>query len=361
MSNTASPSANDWSPKLDSQLAGQLENISLTEDPFYDKFADDTGIDKSEWGLGPPVELAPANKSYTVLNSMDQQDLETHYLLQGNDNGFLYHGHVKTVKWEMIQSIKGDGQEFASLELEAVFAHQLFPGYLPSMRKFTGSTEAKDVFMKEQTYLKRSKYEDSSHADCTLREVLRGEEISKKPHKHLARYLGVETKVIGGVERVVRIAYQRYSMDLETFMLEKRLNLDNRATLMQGMRDGIKHLHEQDLVHCDLRPANVFVTFKKEEGKSVVEEVVVGDFDASLKVGEPVWKRACGKWFPPHLEDKWGAPAEFSFDDYSLGIMETEFGNYLKENGLEEYDWGDNPVAFPPTEAPEVPDGFSYK
>jgi hypothetical protein len=50
MSNTASPSANDWSPKLDSQLAGQLENILLTEDPFYDKFADDTGIDKERMG-----------------------------------------------------------------------------------------------------------------------------------------------------------------------------------------------------------------------------------------------------------------------------------------------------------------------
>jgi hypothetical protein len=47
----------------------------------------------------------------------------------------------------------------------------------------------------------------------------------------MARSRGVETKIIGGVERVVRIAYQRYSMDLETFMLEKRLNLDNRVTL----------------------------------------------------------------------------------------------------------------------------------
>lgn len=250
-----------------------------------------------------------------------------------------------------------------------VSAHQLFPEYESCMQKYTGSTEAEDVFMKKQTYLKESKYDDSSYANCTLREVMRNEELSKKPHKHLAQYRGVETKIIGGVERVVRIAYQRYSEDLETFMLQKRLDLDNHDTLMQGMRDGIRHLHEQNLVHCDLRPANVFVTFKEEEGKFVVEEVVVGDFDASLNVGEPVNKRACGDWFPPDVE--WGAKAEFSFDDYSLGRMEKEFDNYLMENGLKEWDWGNEPdYSFPqsaasevpePTEASAVPDGSSHK
>jgi serine/threonine protein kinase len=179
----------------------------------------------------------------------------------------------------------------------------------------------------------------------------------------MARSRGVETKIIGGVERVVRIAYQRYSMDLHMFALEKQLNLDNRNILMQGMRNGIQHLHEQGLVHCDLRPPNVFVTFKEEEGDVVLEEVVVGDFDASLKIGEPVnLKRACGKWWPPHVQ--WGDPALPSIDEYSLEQMETWFGDCLKENGLEEYVW-DNAAASPPTwpklpsssdEEDEIPD-----
>ena len=154
------------------------------------------------------------------------------------------------------------------------------------------------------------------------REIQRCEEISGNPHRNLARYLGVETKVILGEERVVRIAYQRYSMDLQTFVLQKRLNLDNRVILMQGMRNGIKHLHEQKLVHCDLRPPNVFVMFKEEEEGNAVLEVAIGDFDASLKIGERVnLKRACGKWWPEHM--KWHCPAETSIDDYALEQMET--------------------------------------
>lgn len=267
------------------------------------------------------MELKKANESYRLLFSMDQEDGETHYMLQGNTNDALYHGHVKTSEWNKIQSIKGDGQEFASLELDWVSASYLFPIYLPSMQKYTGSTEAGDVFMKVQTFLKKSKYKDSDYAQCMEREIQRCEEISGNPHRNLARYLGVETKVILGEERVVRIAYQRYSMDLQTFVLQKRLNLDNRVILMQGMRNGIKHLHEQNLVHCDLRPPNVFVTFKEEERNAVLE-VVIGDFDASLKIGERVnLKRACGKWWPEHM--KWHCPAETSIDDYALEQMET--------------------------------------
>ena len=341
------PSGLDWSPKLASELVSQLGNISLTENPLQDKLSEDGGVvdDDSQWELGPPVELKQANESYRPLLSMDQQDGETHYMLQGNTNNALYHGHVETYMWNIIQSVKGDGQEFASLELDWVSASYLFPIYLPSMQKYTGSTEAEDVFMKVQTYLKKSKYTNTDYAQCMEREIRRCEEISANPHGNLARYLGVETKVILGEERVVRIAYQRYSMDLHTFVLQKRLlNLDNRVILMQGMRNGIKHLHEQKLVHCDLRPPNVFVTCK-EEGENAILEVVVGDFDATVKVGEPVTKHACGKWWPKHME--WHCAAETSIDEHALKEMETWLGNCLKESGLEEYVW-DNVAASTP-------------
>ena len=353
---SATPSGVGWSPKLASELASQLGDISLAENPFQDKFAEDGAIvdDDSQWGLGPPVELKKANESYRLLLSMDQEDGETHYMLQGNTNDALYHGHVETPKWKEIQSIKGDGHEFASLDLDWVSASHLFPLYLPSMKKYTGSTEAEDVFMKVQMFLKKSKYKNSDYAQCMEQEIRRCEEISRNPHRNLARYLGVETKIILGEERVVRIAYQRYSEDLHEFVLKKRLNLDNRVILMQGMRDGIKHLHEHNLVHCDLRPPNVFVTFKEEEGVAILEEVVVGDFDASLKVGEPVdLKRACGQWWPKEAE--WHSPVKASVDDFALEQMETWLGNCLKENGLEEYVWDDAAASTPAW--PEPPGG----
>ncbi|OSS43401.1 hypothetical protein B5807_12013 [Epicoccum nigrum] len=205
------------------------------------------------------------------------------------------------------------------------------------MGKYTGSTEAENVFMKQQTFLEESDYNDSRYANLTAQEISRCEEVAANPHENLARYLGVETEVISGVERVIRIAYKRYTMDLDTFVLEKRLlKKDNLDLIVQGLRNGMQHLHKLGLVHCDLWPLNVFVTCREEDGKLMLKEVVIGDFDASLKIGEPVaLKRACEESWPPEV--KWRDLAAPHIDQWSLQKMENWLGDWLKENGLDEY------------------------
>ena len=338
---SAMPSGpSNWSPKLASELASDFQNVSLQEGPPDNGIIYESKLDfDTQWGLLPPVELPKANKSYTALFSMDQKDKETHCLLQGNDTGTLYHGHVWTVEWKKLLATGGDCQEFASLELEEIPAKFLFPKYRPSMRKYTGSTKANNVFMKQQTFLEKTKYRDTQFAQCTQQEMLRCEQISMDPHRNLAQYLGVETRCIFGEERVLRIAYQRYTMDLHTFVLEKRLlTKENQHLLVEGIRNGMQHLHKLGLVHCDLRPPNVFVTFKEEEGRVVLEEVVVGDFDASLNIGQPVTlKRACREWWPP--EAKWGSLAHPSMDEWCLQKIQDWMEDWLKENGLVEYRW----------------------
>jgi hypothetical protein len=63
------------------RITGQLDDFSLTEKIEWgvkpDKNADDTGFEKSEWRLRPPVELENANKSYAVFDSMDREGLMT--------------------------------------------------------------------------------------------------------------------------------------------------------------------------------------------------------------------------------------------------------------------------------------------
>lgn len=293
----------------------------------------------SPWGIGAPVAIPAYHTHFTVLDSLDQRSGYTHYLLESN-RGMLFHGHLRSSEWALISPHGSDGSEFASLpEPIHVPADFLFPEYHPFMTRFLGDVEDEAVYMKKQNLLTRSRYKNDHHARCTGQEVARCEWISKTPHPNLARYLGVETKRIGGAEWAVRIAYQRYSMDLHTFVLMKRhLQPHHVPFLMQGIENGMRHLHKLGLVHCDLRPMNVFVTFEKErdaDGHVTLTEVVIGDFDASVEIGEKVaLKRASGDWWPE--EAGWGDRAEMWIDEWCLEKM----GKWLKEDGLGIYDFG---------------------
>ncbi|KAJ4984972.1 serine/threonine-protein kinase [Stagonosporopsis vannaccii] len=293
----------------------------------------------SAWGNGAPVEIPAYHTHFTVLDSMDHRSGDTHYLLESNQ-GMLFHGHVRTSEWNSLSSPGSNGSQFASLpDLTHVPADFLFPHYHPSMTPFSGDDKDEAVYMKKQSLLPRAKFRNRHHARCTLQEIARCERISMTPHANLARYLGVETKQIAGVERVVRIAYQRYSMDLHTFVLMKRyLQPCHVPFLMHGIESGMRHLHTLGLVHCDLRPMNVFVTIgdeRGEDGHVVLEEVVIGDFDASVEAGEKVaLKRASGDWWPAGAE--WGSKAEAWIDEWCLEKM----GRWLKEDGLGIWDFG---------------------
>ena len=48
-------------------------------------------------------------------------------------------------------------------------------------------------------------------------------------------------------------------------------------------------------------------------------------------------KRGCQEWWPP--EAKWGQPALLWMDEWCLNTLETWLGNWLKDNGLEDYVW----------------------
>lgn len=92
-------------------------------------------------------------------------------------------------------------------------------------------------------------------------------------------------------------------MDLHAFVLEKRLLRPRHIPfLLDGIEAGRQALHAMELVRCDLRPMNIFVTIGEgsdEAGNAVLQEVVLRDFDASVKVGEEIdLKRASQEWWP---------------------------------------------------------------
>lgn len=205
-----------------------------------------------------------------------------------------------------------------------VEARLLYPSYRPTTKKFEGNPDDKAVFMKKQNWSSKYRHHNDHFAECTAQEVKRCEQINRKPHRNLAQYLGVETQKICGEERVTRIAYKRYSMDLHTFVLEKRLLKPHHIPfLMHGIRQGIKAIHAMELVHCDLRPANIFVTVRGEGEEACnleLLEVVLGDFDASVMVGEEIrLKRASSDWWPENV--KYGMKAQPWIDEWCLKKM----------------------------------------
>ena len=215
----------------------------------------------------------------------------------------------------------------------------LYPNYRPTNRKFTGNPNDPSVFMKAQNFKKIHPHNSEHYAECTAQEMNRCEQISRHAHPNLAQYLGVQTKKFDGCERVTRIVYKRYSMDLYAFVLEKKLLKEHHiAFLLDGIRAGMQALHAMELVHCDLRPMNIFITIGEgldEAGNAVLEEVVLGDFDASVKIGESIeLKRASREWWPE--EAKFRMMAETWMDEWCLEKLE----NWLNGDWEEEKNCG---------------------
>lgn len=278
----------------------------------------------SFWGFGVPVPIPEWNTHFQLLDFMATQSGKTHYLLQSN-RGYLFHGYHDTKEFDALVRAGGDGSEFAAVPKDSIPNGALFPAHEPWMTRFTGDADSDDVFMKTQAFLSHSDYTCDFHARATFQEVSRCEVIAARPHPNLARYLGVQTMDVAGEERVVRIAYQRYSMDLHRFvMLRRYLRPHHIGPIMTGLLKGMRHLHSIGLVHCDLRPMNVFVSIERERdrnGDVVLKEVVIGDFDASIPIGDTVsLKRASTDWWPEEAGD-WGMEAEAWIDEWCLEKM----------------------------------------
>lgn len=329
----------DWSDNweaTDPAIAGsasQLDSLKPSLEPFTTSQAQScSGIDPLMFDTGPDVAIPEHHTHFTVFKYVDQiknGEKVTQYLLESN-RGNLFHGTTSTREWTELKAIGGNGSEFSSLPRQLIPTDQLFPPCSPSFQKFSGDPEDEAVYMKSQAILTQRRLKSKYHCLATTQEVLRCELISKTPHPNLAKYLGVETRMIGDKESVVRIAYQRYSMDLDEFASIKRFIKKHHVDfLVAGIKEGMRHLHQLGVVHCDLRPMNVFVTIGDEcdeQGHVVLKEVVIGDFDASVEVGEKVsLKRASDKWWPKEM--KWGDRAAEWIDEWCL----KEIEKWLKE------------------------------
>lgn len=134
--------------------------------------------------------------------------------------------------------------------------------------------------------------EDDIHKRITEREIIACEYIRRfATHPNIAEYRGVvcksgltcrsssgELRADFDTERVTNIVFKRYSSSLLDWVLSGK-PVDIKYCL-SSIADGIKHLHSIGLVHCDIKPDNIFVD---DTGRHC--EYVVGDFDSAAQTG----------------------------------------------------------------------------
>ncbi|KAF2126713.1 hypothetical protein P153DRAFT_388040 [Dothidotthia symphoricarpi CBS 119687] len=207
------------------------------------------------------------------------------------------------------------------LILEELDPSHIFPAYDPStMTKYQGPVKGDpSVFIKTQQTLKRKAWTKEGcpdkHAQLVRREVSRCEFLFRAPsHHNIAQYKGV---VVDAWNRVTGIAYKRYSMDLCQYVRSKHtIEMRHVEQICEFVQQGVDRLHSLGMVHCDLRPPNVFITVD-EDGS--ITEVVAGDFDAMHRVGESIaLKSPTGHklWWPKDVQ--WGDAARVEIDGFAL-------------------------------------------
>ncbi len=103
---------------------------------------------------------------------------------------------------------------------------------------------------------------------------------------------------------------------LDQMLLERgKLRLQEAVTLVAGVAAGLQHAHERNVLHRDVKPANVFVS---EDGAAKL-----GDFGTGVFAAEASQERV-GTAFYMAPEVFGGAASSLQSDVYSLGVLAYE-------------------------------------
>lgn len=285
---------------------------------------------------------------YNVLETFNINK-KTRYLVQTNE-GRVYYGdvlrgttlyrHVIHQSKAFLESKVRHLEWYAPIEVDA---DSFWPQYKPgAMKLFEGDINDELVYPKKQIMLKyllfNRKGDAKTHRMLVEQEIRRNEEIERwGTDPSLAKYLGVYVDKFNLVKAVL---YKRYSIDLWDFThyptSTRRLMRHHVPVIMTAVERAVRHLHNLGIVHCDIRPVNIFLVIsrgnkndnskgkgKKQENrvKIAFDEIVLGDFDAAVQIADIDYMKTHGEgWWPEGYDRK--TPATYEIDVYALEQLE---------------------------------------
>jgi serine/threonine protein kinase len=136
-----------------------------------------------------------------------------------------------------------------------------------------------DCYVKRPSLLHYGDTETSTGLSSLLVNEAEVYEILKaSPHPNIARYLGCIVK--NG--RITGLCFIKYGANLSERVTEGCRPFDIDLCL-QGIQNGIRHLHSLGLIHCDINPTNILT-----DG----DTPVIGDFDSCRREGEKLGLKA---------------------------------------------------------------------
>ena len=109
--------------------------------------------------------------------------------------------------------------------------------------------------------------------EAEIYEILRA-----SPYPNIAQYLGY----IVESDRITGLCFVKYNMNLLERVMKDSRSFDIELFL-QGIQNGIRHLHSFSLICCDLNPTNILI-----DG----DTPVIGEFDSCRRKGEELGFKA---------------------------------------------------------------------
>ncbi|KAF2688288.1 hypothetical protein K458DRAFT_427914 [Lentithecium fluviatile CBS 122367] len=217
----------------------------------------------------PPSDTPTRLETYQIQHNPLTD--KTRYLLLSPLSSALYWGEANTPIYSTTTT-----PELSKLPRHPLNIAEFFPRLrrgrddAPSPR----TTPSPSVYIKKQRILRN----DTFLADPGRFEILTRGEVRI-----------CEIASFDDIERVTGIAYERYTMTLA-----------ESPVILDAVEKAMKHQNSLGIVHCDLQPWNVFLRLNRAcEKGGELEEIVVGDFDSALEVGEVIELKHATKFWSP--------------------------------------------------------------
>jgi serine/threonine protein kinase len=119
-----------------------------------------------------------------------------------------------------------------------------------------------------------------------------------------------------------------YDTDLRHIINSKQfLSNAHIKCILENILKGLAHTHSLDIIHCDIKPANILV-----QGNPL--KCILADYGISKKVGENIGDHSCTRWYrPPEIIE--GEKYSFPADMWGVGciIYELVTGDVLFKGG----------------------------